>query len=158
MSNNNFNNLEHQITKKIIPDKIKISKKKTFEPNLDNPGDGFIKNTDENIKLNIPIERHNNFDIRDFNNKFDQMKKNVSLPEKKYYENHNDIDIHKKNISDYSLSEIIVMTKNVFFEILDDLLSKKFDSDIILSKDRMFFSGIIIVFLVIIIFFFVAFS
>lgn len=50
-----------------------------------------------------------------------------------------------KNIYELNSFEIIIGIKNTWFGLLDDILDKKFDLDIITKSNRMFFIGITLI-------------
>ena len=93
----------------------------------------------------------------DFNQKFEQdkelTKQMIKNRERDRLENLNQNN-NSKSIWDLSVIEILVNTKDAWFETLDDLLEGKFNYDIFTKNNRLFYYGITLMLVSILIYIF----
>jgi hypothetical protein len=95
------------------------------------------------------------FDLGQFNKIFDRNKEIATESQKIS-------DLNKLNalsqetvrtsLYDLSLFQIIINTKNAWFNILDDLLDQKFESETFTKANRLFYIGLTIVFFAVILY------
>lgn len=89
------------------------------------------------------------FDIDAFNRDYEQykvrrknqMERNMALKLAEYNKPKEFRPIYK-----YSLGEILINTKDSLFEILDDILQKRFSPETFTKNNRLFYLGIFIIF------------
>ena len=90
------------------------------------------------------------FDLGQFNKTFDRNKEIVK-------ESQRINDLNKLNalsqetphvsLYDLNLFQIIINTKNTWFNLLDDLLDQKFELDTFTKENRLFYMGLTVVFI-----------
>lgn len=92
----------------------------------------------------------NKFDINKFNRSYDQYRerRKTIMKERirKKLEEMNRMP-DKTPIYQHSMAQILIDSKDSLFQILDDLLQYKFESDTFIKKNRLFYLGILFVFI-----------
>lgn len=101
------------------------------------------------------------YDEVDFNKRFEQAKElassRVKENERLRLENLNS-EITQKNITQLSVIEILIGIKDTWFELIDDLLQRKFNSNTFTKENRLFYIGVTIIVIVIFIYLFSIFT
>ncbi len=84
----------------------------------------------------------------DFNQKFEQTKELtkeiIKEKDRQRLENLNK-ETTERSITELSVMEILIGIKDTWFELIDDLLQKKFNATTFTMNNRMFFIGITII-------------
>lgn len=121
--------------------------------------ENIVKQRNEDVKL--PENNSNltnklsNFNVKKFNIDFDVEK---ALKEKQRKQNEKtkleklEKPEPKKKVFELSIGEILIGIKDVWFEILDDLLQQRFNLSIFTKNNRIFFIGLTITIVVIMIY------
>jgi hypothetical protein len=91
------------------------------------------------------------FDLAQFNKDFDKskdqvMKSQIITDQKKLNELADAANLPKVSLYNLSIFEIIINTKNAWFNLLDDLLDQQFSLETFTKENRMFYVGLTIVF------------
>jgi hypothetical protein len=101
------------------------------------------------------------FDIHEFNKNFDKykegLKQDQSLKEADRLAELNKAPLPKK-FYEFNMIELLIGIKDTWFEILDDMLSLRFRSDILTKNNRAFFIGLTILIICLIVYIFNIFS
>ena len=125
----------------------------------DSDVDQIIKNRESEISLDVNnpnlTNKMTNFDVKKFNVDFDVDKalkeKLARERDKKKLATLEKVEV-KKPIYQLSIGEILIGIKDVWFEIIDDLLQQRFSFDIFTKGNRLFFIGLTIAIIVLIIY------
>ena len=95
------------------------------------------------------------FNVKEFNVGFEQArditKAKIREQEKEKLEELGNVTYQKK-ITEMSVGEILVGIKNSWFDLVDDLLQKKYTYDTFTKNNRMFFFGLTIIIIIVIIY------
>jgi hypothetical protein len=107
----------------------------------------IMANDDSNNGSNS--EKH--FDLAQFNKNFDKNKQaslhsQIITDQKKLDALAQESKISRISLYDLSLFEIIINTKNAWFNLLDDLLDQNFVLDTFTKENRLFYIGLTIIF------------
>ena len=109
----------------------------------------FVDMTDPDGISEAETELKKDFDLGKFNIVFDNNKKIVKEHQRlKDLEKLNELSQKKKHISlyDQNIYQILVNTKDTWFNLLDDLLDRQYHPETFYKDNRLFYIGITIMF------------
>jgi len=110
--------------------------------------DSFYSQTDAN-------DPNKKFDLGQFNKVFDVnreiTKQNQRVSDIQKLDALSKIET-KTSLYDLNMSQILINTKNAWFNTLDDMLDQRFDMNSITSENRLFYIGLSLVFIAVILY------
>lgn len=97
------------------------------------------------------------FDLANFNKEFVFKKEKTQSQskiksEEKIKKLNKEANIIVKPLYKLSVSEIMFGVKNTWFDILDDILAQKFDNQLFVKNNRLFYIGLTIIIIVVILY------
>lgn len=106
-----------------------------------------------------PDNKDKQFDLGKFNKVFERnkllRKETQRIKEFNKLNELSDTTQTRQSLYDLSLLQIIVNTKNAWFNLLDDLLDQRFELNTLIRDNRIFYIGITILFIAIILYLYV---
>lgn len=88
------------------------------------------------------------FDINQFNQSFDaylEKEKSKRLVTEQKFLEAKDIIKKEKLLHEYTIYELVIQMKNVFFDTIDDIASLKINKETFLKENRIFYWGLLII-------------